>query len=302
MSDESAQTLEWYAAPGMMTDPQKYAALFDGLPTDIVALCQVVQGLMIHIFWAARYGLQLPEARKQEVQLRSVARRLVRILELDSRPLKEPRPLENKVVGNCRDYSTLLSAILRNQGVPARARCGFGRYFKPNHYEDHWICEYFNATRNRWVMVDAQLDAFQCETLQVQFDPLDVPRDQFIVGGKAWQMCRRAEADPESFGIHNMHGLWFVRGDFVRDVASLNKVELLPWDSWGLVDRKDEEMTEDDLALLDRVAGWTCGNDIAFVQVRNAYENDERLRVPPIITTYLDRGARKIEFAKEIGG
>jgi hypothetical protein len=300
MSDETTQTHEWYSAPGIMTDPHKHAVLFDGLPTDIAALCQVVQGLMIHIFWAERYGLKLPDTRKQEVQLRSVARRLARILELDARPLKEPRSLDKKVVGNCRDFSTLLTAILRHQGVPARARCGFGRYFKPNHYEDHWVCEYWNAGQKRWVLVDAQLDAFQCEKLQIQFNPLDVPRDQFIVGGKAWQMCRRGEADPEAFGIFDMHGLWFVLGDFVRDVAALNKIELLPWDGWGLMNRR-EELGVDDLAMLDQLAEWTSGADIAFEQVRSAFEHDERLRVPPVITAYTNGGAQQIELAKEIG-
>jgi len=33
-------------------------------------------------------------------------------------------------------------------------------------------------------MVDAQLDDLQCKTLQIQFDPLDVPPGQFVtVGG-----------------------------------------------------------------------------------------------------------------------
>ena len=99
------------------------------------------------------------------------------------------------------------------------------------------MAEYWNPAQTRWVLVDAQLDRFQCDAMYIPFDPLDVPRDQFIVGGRAWQMCRRGEADPEHFGIFDMHGLGFVRGDFVRDVAALNKVELLPLGLLG-VDRE----------------------------------------------------------------
>lgn len=84
------------------------------------------------------------------------------------------------------------------------------------------------------MLVDAQLDAFQCTEMKITFDPLDVPRDQFIVGGRAWQMARSGQVDPERFGIFDMHGLGFVRGNLVRDVAALNKVELLPWDCWGI--------------------------------------------------------------------
>jgi hypothetical protein len=80
------------------------------------------------------------------------------------------------------------------------------------------------------VFVDAQLDELQQAAMKINFDVLDVPRDQFIVGGKAWQMCRSGEQNPAKFGIFDMHGLGFVRGNLVRDVASLNKMELLPWD------------------------------------------------------------------------
>ena len=95
---------------------------------------------------------------------------LARITEFDSQPLTIARPLDRKFVGNCRDHSTLLCSILRQQGVPARARCGFGAYFMPNHYEDHWVCEYWNAAQQRWILVDAQLDQLQREALNIPFD------------------------------------------------------------------------------------------------------------------------------------
>jgi hypothetical protein len=31
----------------------------------------------------------------------------------------------------------MLTSILRYQGIPARTRCGFGKYFLPGHFEDH---------------------------------------------------------------------------------------------------------------------------------------------------------------------
>jgi hypothetical protein len=80
----------------------------------------------------------------------------------------------------------MLYAILRNQGIPARARCGFGEYFLPDYYEDHWVCEYWNDDQGEWVMVDAQLDSFQQGALGIQFDPLNVLDNQFITGGKVW--------------------------------------------------------------------------------------------------------------------
>ena len=275
--------LDYYSTPGPMTDPGPYAGLFDGLPEDISVLCQVLQGVMVHIFWAERYGLKLSDERKAEVNLRAVAAQLARLLMLDDRPLTVRRPLERRLVGNCRDFSTLLCAILRHQGRPARARCGFGAYFLPNHYEDHWVCEYWRAEEERWVLVDAQLDDFQIRTLGVRFDPLEVPRDQFIVGGQAWQMCRSGQANPDHFGIFDMRGLWFVRGNLVRDVLALNKIEILPWDGgFGLLAKREEEATEEDVALdlMDRIAALTLAGDQAFGELRALYESEDRLWVP----------------------
>ena len=287
--------LTFYAHPASITEAGPYASLLDGLPADIGELCKVVQGVTVHIFWAERYGLSLSEPRKSEVQLRTLAWRLARTLELDPRPLTQARPLEKKLVGNCRDFSVLLVSILRHQGVPARARCGFGTYFIPGHYEDHWVAEYWNAQQRRWVLVDAQLDSFQCEAMKIPFNPLDVPRDQFIVGGKAWQLCRRGEADADHFGIFDMHGLGFVRGNFVRDAAALNKIELLPWDCWGIIE-KPELADPADLVCLDHLAGLTCGNVPEFGAVRSLYQSDARLRVEGMIHSYGNSGMETIQI------
>ncbi len=260
-----------------MTDPKGLSPLFDGLPTEISELVEVVQGLLIHVFWAERYGLKLPEERKeQEVNLRGVAQKLKRIQELDTALLTVERPPEGKLVGNCRDFSVLLCAMLRHQGIPARARCGFATYFLPDHYEDHWVCEHWKADERRWVMVDAQLDAFQREALGIAFDPLDVPHGQFVTGGRAWQMCRADEADPDKFGIFEWRGIWFVRGDLIRDFLALNKVEILPWDGgWGFL--ADEQNMEAE--MMDGIARLSLAGDEAFAEIRATYESDPRFHI-----------------------
>ena len=284
--------LDFYATPGPLTQPGAMAPLLNGLPTGVGELVRVVQGLLIHVFWAQRYGVELDEARQSEVQIRPLAAKLERIVELDPRPLAEPREPAQRLVGNCRDFTLLLVGLLRHQGVPARARCGFGRYFQPDHYEDHWVGEYWNAAQERWVLVDAQMDTLQRGVLQLPFDPLDVPRDQFVSGGHAWQLCRAGQADPTTFGIHDMSGLWFVRGNLVRDVAALNKMELLPWDSWGLVyvEGGDEALPSSDLAALDEMAALSGGDAADFDRIRGLYESSDHWRVPPIITTFTPAG------------
>lgn len=280
-------TLAYFSQQGLMSDPGNHTSLFNNLPTSIPDLVKLVQGITIHVFWMERYGFKAPPERMAELQLRTMEKRLTRTLELDPRPLTEPRSIEKKLIGNCRDHSLLLVSMLRHQGIPARARCGFGVYFLPDHFEDHWVVEYWNTEQNRWMFVDAQLDELQQDAMKISFDVLDVPRDQFIVGGKAWQMCRSGEQSPDKFGIFDMKGLGFVRGNLVRDVASLNKMELLPWDCWGVI-LKETLDDPADLAALDEIAALTANDVPEFESVRTRYESDPRLHVDGSLMTYVN--------------
>ena len=288
--------LTYFAQYGKMTDPGPYADLYADLPSDVPALVQIVQGLIVHIFWAERYGLNLSEERKSEVQLRRTERRLRRTLELDNNPLTTSRSNDNKTIGNCRDFSVTLASMLQSKGIPARPRCGFGAYFLPNHFEDHWVCEYWNEAEGRWILVDAQLDQLQRNVLGISFSPLDVPRDQFIVGGAAWKICRSGKADPDQFGIFDMHGMDFIKGDFLRDVAALNKVELLPWDCWGMILMDYATLPPDDLSMLDRLANLTEADVPDFDTVRQLYESDPRLCVGESIQSYIDGNLESIKL------
>jgi hypothetical protein len=130
-------------------------------------------------------------------------------------------------------------------------------------------------------MVDPQMDEFQQGVLKLPFDPLDMPAGHFITGGRAWQMCRSEGADPGKFGIFEMSGMEFVRGNLLRDFLALNKVEILPWDGWKpLFDQPYPEMDPADLALLDRLAGLTLAGDEAFLEIRSIFEADPRLHFP----------------------
>jgi hypothetical protein len=273
--------LRYYAAPGPMTtfDPEQAAAL-SSLPAGVPSLVTIVQGVLVHRAWQRAYQLDLPPERLAEEQLHSAAAMVRRIHELQDAPLDVARRPALRMAGICRHFATLLCALLRHSGIPARARCGFATYFEPGKHVDHWVCEYWNSAEQRWVMVDAQIDAVQRAVLKLDFDPLDVPPERFLTGGRAWLRCRAGEADPSLFGIFDMWGLGFVRGDLRLDVASLNKIELLPWDHWppmGTFERPPDE----DLDLMDGVAALSVSDDPADIAaLRKLYETAPGLRAP----------------------
>jgi len=81
----------------------------------------------------------------------------------------------------------------------------------------------------------------------------------------------------------------------VQDLAALNKTELLCWDGWALADREaEDDVLEEDAALLDRVAALTIADNSAFLEMRALYENDIRLRVPLVVKSYTRTGLRTI--------
>jgi len=274
--------LEFYATHSAMTDPGRHAALLRALPDDVGAIANVVHGLLIHDFVAEpMYGFSVPAARAGEIHTRGAQAMIDRILAIDPRPLAQARPPEQRLVSRCHLYALLFVAALREKGIPARVRGGFAAYFNPPRLEDHWIGEHWNEKEQRWVLTDPQLDAVWMERLRHAFDPLDLSPKAFVTSPDAWRRCRSGTADPALLGVSagGLHGLWFVAASLVRDLAALNKLEMLPWDVWGAQPGLNAALNEGDAALFDAVAGVTLDPDANFEAVRSLYR-DHRLHVP----------------------
>ncbi len=291
-------TGSWYATPGPLTDLARHEGRLRSAPRDPAGVARFVQGLVLHPFHAWRYGVPQEVLRQDELQVRGAAEMLDRVLARDSGDLAQPRPPEARFVGNCRHFATLATALLRHHGVPARARCGFGAYFEPGKLVDHWVCETWDAELHRWTAFDPQLDEVQRRGMGVDFDVFDLPPGRFVTGGEAWRRCRSGDFDPKRCGILDMWGLWFVRGNVVRDVAALQKLELLPWDGWGVMGTDDGALSDADWALLDRAAVLSS-DGVGRSEELVALYGDSRLRVPRRIVSYDRGGPREVDLGFE---
>ncbi|MHB1929117.1 MAG: transglutaminase domain-containing protein [Acidimicrobiales bacterium] len=263
-----------YAVAGTLTG-------LDAVPTealatvaaDAMSICSPVHALVVQPTDTDALGL--PEERLTENQIRPVGELVTRLLALDPAPLNVGRDPGKRVVGTCRHFAVLSCALLRYRGIAARVRCGFATYFQHGHGVDHWITEYRDNDPGRGIRVDPEVLG------QAVVDhPEDLEPGQFLTGGEAWLAFRRGDIDASLFGVYGTEnwGPGEIRGNAVKDLAALNKVEMLPWDEWGrMTDAYDGKTGADYDDLLDTLA-TVCATDDPGA-VTDLYTHED-LRVP----------------------
>ncbi|MFD3513380.1 transglutaminase domain-containing protein [Streptomyces sp. NPDC058657] len=290
--------VDFYTAQSAFSDPGDFAGRYVGLPKEVGQLAATVRHLMIHRMEEELFGCTHPPGRlHHDAESRYLDEILRLLLARDAAPLTQPREPGDRFVGVCRDFALLHCSFLRDAGVPARLRLGFADYFGSDGFRtDHTVVEYWDAARGRWLLADAELTdpRFAATRPEVDFDPMDVPRDRFLVSGEAWRRARAGEADPRTFGVRlpggELAGEWFMANVVRLDLSALNKVEPLPWDVWGesMEVLSDDAMTDALRALCDRAAAVT-GDTVPFDAARTLFTQEATLRTPPKVlslTTY----------------
>lgn len=283
--------LEFFATSGQFTDSGNHLKAIQQLPDDIEKLTEIVQGLSIHMFTAKDfYNAKLDETRiVNEAHIRHFDKLLDKVLELDNIPFNTPRQPNNKIVGVCHHFSKILTGFLRAKKIPARMRYGFGNYFNEGYYEDHSVCEYWNKNEKRWIIVDPQFDKVWIRNLEIKHNILDVPSDKFFKPAESWILCRQGKLDPQNFGIFQpeMRGLWFIAGNLVKDVASMQKLELLQWDACSGMPRPNNSMTnKKTLNFFDELAELMTQPDNNSTAIKKFYES---IAVPDRVFNAMNR-------------
>ena len=166
-------------------------------------------------------------------------------------------------------------------------RVGYASYFQAGWYLDHVIAEVWDRGEQRWRLVEPEIsDSFAPKG--GAFDPLDVPRDRFVTGPRAWLAARAGQIDPERFVVapdldEPYTRSWLsLRHHLVQDLAALSKAEMLVWDQWGILDEDDPLVHAE---LLDHLARMISPPDCSVAEVAQ-WAQHEGLRVPPTVTSY----------------
>lgn len=289
----------YYASQSAFSDPGDLAGVYAGLPADPASLAQAARNVIIHRTEGELFHYAVPPERlHRDAETRYMDDILRIVTARQDAPLTRRRDPANRFVGICRDFALLHCSLLRHAGVPARLRTGFADYFVTGGADgfgadafggddfraDHVVTEYWDERRG-WLLADAQLcDPLVMDFHKIEFNPMDIPRDRFLVAGAAWRAVRSGAADPRRFGVQlpdgtPLVGAWFVAGSVRLDLAALNKTETLLWDVWGAGAANDAELTEETRALYDRVAELTH-DEVPFGKARELFAGHEGLRTP----------------------
>ncbi|MEU4420414.1 transglutaminase domain-containing protein [Actinoplanes sp. NPDC024001] len=293
-----------YTRQTAFSDPRHHLDRLAALPADVPAIAAVVRNLVVHY---RASGLEFPPARLAEIDSRWADRLLDADASRFTEPLDVPRPVEQRIVGCCRDFTLLTVAALRAKGIPARSRVGFADYLDDGFHTDHVIVEFHDG--HRWIAVDAQLDPAAGFPIDVQDVPL--APGGLRTAAQAWQSWRAGD-DPDTYGVapgHPVRGSRMIAKYVLTELSHRMGDELLLWDSWGYAADLAEHMAgrplaeawsqlppwqPGELALVDELADLLlsadAGDRAAEDKLAGRYAEDPRLHPGSTILCWSPRG------------
>ncbi|MCP4314482.1 MAG: hypothetical protein GY789_00205 [Hyphomicrobiales bacterium] len=222
-----------YATHTAWSNPGSFRSRLSELPDAPRLLADVLENFMIHHGTAHLLDIRVPEIAKFDRRYRTVERLLSAAVMRDRRPLNAQRELSDYLYVGSREFALIAACILRSTGAEARLRVGFVDYFRENHWEEHWLCEYW--AEGAWKLLDTQLGWRARGAYGIKFAADDVPQDRFMSASQLWNAIRSGKIKAAQCGQHRagISGVWLPAASIMKDVATLCGFEPLPTDYWG---------------------------------------------------------------------
>lgn len=285
--------LDFYKQTSLYTDLGLYKDFANNLPDDIDTLCILQRKQIIHpivfkekdirlkkdTFWGDMTKISDTRLRYEDDLFPTAISMLSELLRKDKEYHKE-RKAENKIHVTCRGQAILLASILKAKGYSARCRSGFAPYIDTDGIAyDHWITEYYDENKKRWVLVDADE---HCPNHEIDFDLNDIPRDKFIFGAQAYLEIRNKiyedkkicyQSSPYSFGLKAaIHGLFY-------DFHSLMNNEIIFLHLPKYIVTKDFNINKKELEELDCLANLMLDPDENFYELKKVWVKNKKYRI-----------------------
>ena len=285
--------LDFYKQTSLYTDLGFYKNFCKNLTDNIDELCVLQRMQIIHpvafanpdirkqekCFWGDMTKVPVTRLDYEDDLFPTAISMISELLRKDSNYSKD-RNAEDKIHVTCRGEAILLAATLKAKGYSARVRSGFAPYIKYDGVAyDHWITEYFDDKKNRWVLVDAD---GHCPDHDMGFDLNDIPRDKFIFGAEAYLGIRNNKyqtneiyyaSDPATLGLKaSLRGLFY-------DFHSLMNDEIIFLHLPKYIQDKNFQLTENEYKELDKLAILMLDTDKNFDELIQIWNNESKYRI-----------------------
>lgn len=285
--------LEFYKQTSLYTDLGLYKDYMKNLTDNIDELCILQRMQIIHpfafsdpnirketkCFWGNMTKVPVTRLNYEDDLFPTALSMLSELLRKDNNYSNE-RQAENKIHVTCRGQAILLAATLKAKGYSVRVRSGFAPYIKYDGINyDHWITEYYDETKNRWVLVDADE---HCPDHEMGFDLNDIPRDKFLFGAEAYLGMRKHKfkdeeiyysSDPATLGLKaSLRCLFY-------DFHSLMNDEIIFLHLPKYIKNKSFELSEEEYEELDELAELMLNPDLNFDKLLEIWNTKEKFRI-----------------------
>ena len=287
--------LNYYLEFSTYTNPGLYKSkLKDDLPDDIREMGELVRAQIIHRTTLAagnigtnidkRFGdmAKVPWWRQPEDDVLVTAPAMLgELYRRDGRGFVKDRLEKDKLVVTCRFVAVLIASILKSKGMPCRVRSGNASYFNMGTLgkvsTDHWINQYWNANKKKWIMIDVD----GSWSLNDDFDPYDMPSGKFDFPADAWLNIRKGKDNPERFwNAGGFRGQMVVAWSLFYDFHSLMNDEIIYMHQPELVKLNQfSKLSKKDLNEIDELAILMQDPDKNFRKLLGIWETNRRFRL-----------------------
>lgn len=283
----------FYKQTSLYTDLGLYKNFMKNLPDDINELCILQRKQIIHpvvfdipnirkqsnCFWGDMTKVPITRLDYEDDLFPTAISMISELLRKD-KTYNVNRKAEDKIHVTCRGEAILLAATLKAKGYSARVRSGFAPYIKyDGDSYDHWITEYYDEIKQRWVLVDADE---HCPDREMEFDLNDIPRNKFIFGAEAYLGMRTGKykteeiyyaSDPATLGLKaSIRGLFY-------DFHSLMNDEIIFLHLPKYIQDKNFELSEEEYIELDNLAELLLEPDKNFDKILDIWNNVSKFRI-----------------------
>lgn len=245
---DSISVLDFYRQYSSFTDPGEYEYLYENLPDSLLNLCDLIRSQFVHPYaHLPKVRNQFPKERWNETVIYPSVKLILKgLLSYDSSGIIKDREINDRLILGCRHNAILLASILKYRGIPVRIRTGHVTYLRPGFHLSHTICEVWNESEQRWMLVDPS-------TAMVDFS-----RDKFDFSNELWLKMQYGEIDSKQFGFPGRYsGLVSIVGKVSPDLASILGTEYPVYQYAPMLDyafENDDQLTAEHIETLNKIS------------------------------------------------